>query len=258
MKTYPLGLALSGGSIKGFAHLGVLQYLDECGVSPSIIAGTSAGALMGALYADGYSPEEIFELLKVQGFMGMTTLKPSGGGVFDTGKFVRYLKKHLRHKRVEDLPIPMRIVATNLDAGEQHIFTRGPLAEVITASCCIPVLFNPIVLGGVHYVDGGLFRNFPVSVIREDCHTVIGMNLGPEESKEYKRTLMGVANRAWELVFRQNTRPDKEACDILLETTEVLQYGMFEVNSAAEIMQIGYCLATEVLGDCKQLQIQDK
>lgn len=257
MATYNLGLALSGGSIKGFAHLGVLKYLEEHGIRPDIIAGTSAGSLMGALYADGYSPDEVFELLKTQGFMGMTTLKPSGGGVFDTGKFVHYLKKHLHHKRLEELPIPMRIVATDLDAGEQHIFTRGPLAEVITASCCIPVLFNPIILGGVHYVDGGLFRNFPVSVIRDDCHTIIGMNLGPEEGKEYKHTLMGVANRAWELVFRQNTRPDKEVCDILLETTEVLQYGMFEVDSASEIMQIGYRLAAERLGDCKQLSIPD-
>lgn len=257
MKTYSLGLALSGGSIKGFAHLGVLKYLEEYGIRPNILAGTSAGALMGALYVDGYSPDEILDLLKGQGFIGMTSLKPSGGGIFDTGKFLRYLKKHLRHKRLEELPIPMRIVATDLDAGEQHTFTRGPLAEIIVASCCIPVLFNPIIIGGVHYVDGGLFRNFPVSVIRDDCQTIIGVNLGPEEDREYKHTLIGVANRAWDLVFRQNTRLDKEICDIVLETTEVLQYGMFELTSASEIMQLGYRLASNVLGDCRHLKIID-
>lgn len=248
---YDLGLALSGGSIKGFAHLGVLKCLEERDLRPDIIAGTSAGALMGALYADGYSPQEIFELLREQGFMGMTTLRPSGGGVFDTSKFVRYLKELLHHERLEELPLPVRIVATDLDAGDQHVFSEGPLAEVITASCCIPVLFNPIVLDGVRYVDGGLFRNLPVSVIRSECREVIGVNLGPEEDSEYKKTVFGVANRAWELVFRQNTRPDKEACDLLLETQEVLQYGMFEVDAATEILEIGYRLACHSLDEYK-------
>lgn len=249
MTQYDLGLALSGGSIKGFAHLGVLQYLDEKGIRPHIIAGTSAGSLMGALYADGYTPTEILECFSEQGLMTMTRFKPFGGGVFDTAKFTDYLRSLLRHKLLEELPIPMRIVATDLDAGGQHVFERGKLAEIITASCCIPVLFNPIVIEGVHYVDGGLFRNFPVSVIRSDCKRIIGVNLGPERGETYDKTLTGVANRAWELVFRQNTRPDKKACDHLLEAPELLEYGMFEVDASREIMAIGYKLAQRELSE---------
>lgn len=243
MSQYPLGLALSGGSIKGFAHLGVLKYLDELGTKPDIIAGTSAGALMGAFYADGYTPEEIFGLFSERGLMNMTTFRPMGGGIFDTSKFVRFLDEHFRHKYLEDLPIPMRVVATNLDRGEQHVFTSGRLAEVVTASCSIPVLFTPMVIDGVTYVDGGLFRNFPVSVIREECARIVGVNLGPWQEEEYKRTIRDVAERSWEFVFRQNTLLDREQCDVLLETQAVTKFGMFEVKSAAQIMQIGYELA---------------
>lgn len=247
MKKYHFGIALSGGSIKGFAHLGVLKYLDERGKKPELIAGTSAGSIMGAFYADGYKPEEIFELFKEQGLMDMTSLRPLGGGVLDTRKFTQYLRTHLRHHRLEELPIPMRIVATDLDAGVEHIFRAGDLPEIITASCSIPVLFNPIVIEGVHYVDGGLFRNLPVSVIREDCQEVLGVNLGPEMGSDYPKNLKGIANRSWELVFRQNTRPDKEVCDVLLEAQELLSYGLFDFDAAQELMDIGYRMASEGL-----------
>ena len=244
---YKLGLALSGGSIKGFAHLGVLKYLDEVGLSPDIIAGTSAGSIMGAFYASGYAPDEIFEIFSNTGFMQMTRLTTSGGGLFSTTNFFRLLKNNLRYRRLEDLPLPMRIVATDLSAGEQHIFNEGPLARIILASSSVPILFCPVEIGGRDYVDGGLFRNFPVTVIREDCQRVIGMNLGPVQSEEIPKTIRAIASRSWELVFRQNTAPDREACDFLLETTEVTKYGMFEVSAASTLMQVGYELALREL-----------
>ncbi len=242
-KTYPIGLALSGGSVKGFAHLGVLKYMDEQGIKADIIAGTSAGSLMGAFYADGYTPDEIFSIFSPIGFMEMTNLSPKKGGVFSTSNFTKFLKQHLHHKNIEDLPIPFRVVATDLDNGCQHIFSSGSLAERVTASCTIPVIFQPQEINGIHYVDGGLFRNFPVTVLREECEQIIGVNLGPDEPKEYKQTLRSVADRAFSLVFKQNALPDKEVCDFLLETEKVVKYGMFEVDAAEEIMQIGYDLA---------------
>ena len=178
MIRYKIGLALSGGSIKGFAHLGVLQYMDEIGLKPDIIAGTSAGAIMGAFYADGYSPKEIFEIFSSVGFRGMTSLLPKRGGMFSTKNFMERLKTYLHHQNIEELPIPLRIVATDLDNGCQHVFSEGALAERIMASCSVPVLFQPVVIDRVSYVDGGLFRNFPVTVIREECDKVIGVNLG--------------------------------------------------------------------------------
>lgn len=246
-KRYRIGLALSGGSAKGFAHLGVLQCLMEQNIQPDIIAGTSAGALMAALYADGYKPEEILQLFDEQGFTSMTSLRPSGGGVFETSKFTSFLKAHLRHQRIEELALPLRIVATDLDRGRQHVFTEGSLAECITASCSIPVLFHPIEIEGTNYVDGGLFRNFPVSVIKTDCSLTIGVHLNPSEARAYDKSILSVAQRSWQLIFRQNAQNDRKLCNLLIEPEEDVQYGLFDTNSAREIMDIGYQLA------CKRL-----
>ena len=220
-----------------------MKYLDEVGLRPEIIAGTSAGSIMGAFYASGYAPEEIHELLSQTGFMQMTSFTTKGGGIFSTTKFLQLLKKNLRHRKLEDLPTPMRIVATDLNRGEPHVFTEGPLAKIILASSSIPILFCPVEIDGHTYVDGGLFRNFPVTAIREDCEEVIGMNLGPVQSAEIPMNIKDIANRAWELIFRQNTTPDCAACDYLLETSEVMKFGMFEVSASEQLMKIGYELA---------------
>lgn len=171
----------------------------------------------------------------------MTSLRPIGNaGLLDTAPLLRFVRRNLRHRRIEELPTSLRIVATDLDRGEQHIFREGRLHVAVVASCSIPVLFHPIEIEGTTYVDGGLFRNFPATVIRDECDLLIGMNLGPWESSEYSKSITAIAERAWQFVFRQNTLPDKEACDVLLETVNVLGYGMFDSKAAAELMQVGY------------------
>jgi len=247
MSKYQIGLALSGGSIKGFAHLGVLKWLEENNLRPEILAGTSAGALVGAFYACGYSIDEVLELLSSNGFLKMTTLTMRGGGLFSATNFHRHLKRNLRYKKLEDLPLPLRVVATDLDEGDLRVFTEGRLADIVLASCSVPILFTPVEIDGHAYVDGGIFRNFPVTIIRADCEQVIGVNLGPVSHEEVERSMTSIANRAWELVFRQNTIPDREACDYLLETMEVTRYSMFEVSAASALVTIGYELASKEL-----------
>lgn len=248
MAKYNVGLALSGGSIKGFAHIGVLKYMDEIGIRPDIISGTSAGALVGAFYSDGYRPDEIFELMSKLRLGSMTNLRPlNAPGILDTSPFEAFLTKHLTHKRIEDLPIPTYVVATDLDHGESHVFKEGDLASVIRASCSIPVLFHPVEIDGTSYIDGGLFRNFPASVIRQECNILIGMNLGPWEQENYNKSIVSVAERSWSFVFRQNTLVDKEACDILLESHDVLGYGMFDTDAATALTKIGYEVAKKEL-----------
>ena len=121
-KPYHLGLALSGGGAKGFAHLGVFKALEECGLRPEIISGTSAGALMGALYADGYSSEEIRELFTGREFSEFAQLQLPKTGLFDSKRFRYFLRRHLRAKNIEDLKVPMVIVATDLE-GTQFRFS---------------------------------------------------------------------------------------------------------------------------------------
>ena len=245
-KKYALGLALSGGGAKGFAHLGIFKILEEKGLRPDVIAGTSAGALMGALFADGYSPNEIKELFTGREFSEFAQLQLPKSGLFDSTRFRLFLKRHLRAKTFEELKIPLVVVATDLDNGESHLFTSGSIVDAVTASCSIPIIFNPVVINGIHYVDGGLFRNFPVSVIRNECEFVIGVNVSPLVPQKYKQTILHIAERSYHYMFRANTIEDRELCDILIEAEEFGQYKTFDLENVELISQIGYDRASLV------------
>ena len=242
---YKLGLALSGGGAKGFAHLGVFELLDECHLKPDIISGTSAGSIMGAFYADGYSPREIMELFSGREFFEFAQLQIPKSGLFDTSRFRNFLKTYLRAKRIEELQIPLVIVATDLDHGLSKEFREGPLVEAITASCSMPIIFSPVEIDGVHYVDGGLFRNFPVSTIREECERIIGVNVSPLVPHRYKQTLFHIAERSYHYMFQANTMEDRELCDVLIEAKEFGLYKTFDLENVKLISQIGYEAARE-------------
>ena len=239
-----IGLALSGGAAKGFAHSGVLHALEDNEIRPDIIAGTSAGALVAALYADGYRPEEIPQLFRGKNF---TEWQIPQRGVFSIQRFKSFLRSTLRHKNIEDLPLPIRIVATDLDRGVVKVFSQGPLVETVTASCSIPILFNPVEIDGTTYVDGGLFKDLPASVIREDCRYLIGVHLNPKEPSDYKKSLFGIAERCFGYIFRANSLPDRKLCDLLIESGEIIKFKPFHVEPAEEIAAFGYKMAKQVL-----------
>ena len=240
VKKYKLGLALSGGGARGFAHIGVLKFLDECGLRPDIIVGTSAGALMGTLYADEYSPDEIMSLYNGREFTEFASLQIPKMGLFDSTKFSKYIKKIVRAKDLSELQIPVIVMTTNLDNGEAHAFTRGTIPEIVTASCSVPIIFNPVKIDGTHYVDGGLFNNFPVSIIRDECEAVIGSNVSPVIPDKYKKTIAGIAERSYHYLFKANTEKDRMKCDILIETEKFIDYNLFDLNKIETIVQIGY------------------
>lgn len=239
-KTYKLGVALSGGGVKGFAHAGALKALEEFGYRPDIIAATSAGAVAGALYAAGYTPVEICDMFKNKGFTNFTQLTIPTAGLFSPNKFVSFLRSKIAYKNIEDLPIPLRIVASDLDHGQRTVFTHGSLPERVMASSTVPIVFPPTVIDGVHYVDGGVFCNFPVDVIREQCQLVIGVNVSPLVPTQYKQTIVEIALRSYNFMFRANTKEDGKLCDILVEMPEVLQYDMFDLDAVDEIFKLGY------------------
>ncbi len=239
-KPYGLGLALSGGGAKGFAHVGVFQYLEHCKITPEIIAGTSAGALMGAFYADGYSPKEICQLFVDRDFMDFAELQIPKAGLLDASKMKAFLSANLRTKNIEDLKTPLVIIATDLDNGCSHEFRTGSIVDAVMASCSIPILFNPVEINGTHYVDGGVFQNFPVSAIREECERIIGVNVSPLIPQDYKQTIFNIAERSYHYLFRANTLEDRELCDILIEAEEFAMYKTFDLENTYKIVQTGY------------------
>ena len=246
-KKYKLGLALSGGGARGFAHPGAIKAIEDLGLRPDIISGTSAGALAGVLYADGYTPEEIVELFVGKDFKEFAEIQMPVVGIFATLGFRRFLKKHLRAKKFEDLKIPVKVLTTNLDEGRSVVFSKGAIIEPVIASCSIPIVFNPVVINGINYVDGGIFKNFPVSTIRGISEKIIGVNVSPLVSKKYNRSLMHIAQRSYHFMSRTNTLLDRQLCDVLIEMEDVTDFKTFDLVNSQKIFQMGYDNAQKAL-----------
>lgn len=237
---YHLGLALSGGGAKGFAHIGVIKALQEQEIRPCVISGTSAGALAGALYADGYDPDEIFDLFKNKTFKQFAELTMPQAGLFKSDRLRHFLKKTLRTQKFENLKIPLKVIATDLTNGKSIVFDRGNIIEPILASCAYPIVFKPVEINTKYYIDGGLLKNFPVSTIRKECEYIIGINVNPPTLEEYKNSLLYVAERTFHYVSIANTIPDRKICDILIEPKKLSEYNMFNLDNIKDIYNVGY------------------
>lgn len=246
-RPYKIGIALSGGGIKGLCHAGVLKALEESGIKPDVLSGVSAGAVVGALYADGYTPDEIAKLFEDISFRQMTKIQIPDGGFFKIDAFQKFLSKRLRAKTFEELKIPLRVVATNLDKGCSVTFATGRLIEPVVASCSIPVLFIPKIIDNARYVDGGVLKNFPVSVIRDECDKVIGINASPMVADDYKVNVLNVASRTFHFMFKANILHDKELCDLLIEPVDMGSYETFDVEKGREIFELGYRTTKQLL-----------
>ena len=246
---YNLGIALSGGGAKGFAHLGVLQALKEEGITPEIIAGTSAGALAGVLIADGYEPADIVGLFLARAFKEFGQITMPKAGLFKTRPFYSFLEKYLKARQFDELQIPFVAVATDIERGKSKSFREGALIPIIIASCSFPIVFEPVSIGDRHYVDGGLFKNFPVSEIRKECEHIIGVNVSPINIVEYKRSIKYMIERSYHYLSASNTLLDRNLCDYLIEIKDLNQYPMFDLDHVNDIFEAGYNYTKQYIQD---------
>ncbi len=244
---YPIGYALSGGFIKGFAHLGMIQALHETGIRPDILSGVSAGSIVSVFYADGKEPHEVVDLFETLSFKDLTSFSANRQGLLILDDLIDFLNTHLSVKNLEELKIPTWVTATDFDHGQSVTFRQGSIAERVAASCSLPVLFTPQVIDGVHYVDGGVLMNLPVSPIREVCHKLIGLNVSPLITDQYSTNMLSIAQRAYHFMFQANTLPQKEDCDLLIETTGLQEYSNHELDKVEEIFLQGYNTTRELL-----------
>lgn len=242
-----IGYALSGGFIKGFAHLGVIQALEEHDIKPEIISGVSAGALAGAFYADGNEPYRVLDYFSGHKFQDLTKLVIPKQGLFDMCEFIDFLRSNLKTTNIENLKTPLIVTATDLDNGKSVQFRRGELAIRVAASCCMPVMFAPVKIDNTHFVDGGIFMNLPVSTLRFECEKVVAINVSPLIASEYKMNIVSIAMRSYNFMFRANTFPQRENSDLLIEPYNLHGYGNRELEKAEEIFNQGYITAKETL-----------
>jgi NTE family protein len=235
-----IGIALSGGGARGISHLGVLKALDEFGVQLDCIAGTSTGALVGALYSYGISPDKILEAIVTTRFF--STLRPAWTwtGLVNLDGLQDLLMKLIPENSFDSLKIPLTITATNLKRGKAEYFNLGELIPCILASCCVPVIFNPVVLNGEVYVDGGIVDNLPAKAIREKCSLLIGSNCNYVSNDFDVKNFRSVVERSLLIAINGNTVISKQLCDVLIEPPSLGNTSVFDVRSAQVLYNIGY------------------
>jgi len=183
-----LGLALGGGAARGFAHIGVLQVLEEEGIKPTLVVGTSAGSVVAAFYASGKTAAQLQWLADTMDESQFTDwANPfTGRGMLRGEALGKYVNSQLNGMKIEDMKMPLGIVATDLRTGDGILFRRGDVATAVRASSAVPSVFEPVRIGGKDYVDGGLVSPVPVRYAREmgaDVVLAIDISSRPEDAK---------------------------------------------------------------------------
>ena len=197
-----IGIALGGGGVRGFAHIRVLRVLLEAGWRPEVVTGTSAGGIVGGLFAAGLSSEEIEALARRIGWRLFMRLDPSGMGLIHPEPLGRLLRQAVGTVRIENLPLRFAAVAVDLDTGEEVWLDRGPLVEAMLATSAFPGVFPPVLWEGRRLVDGGVLNPLPVDVARHLGATfVIGVDLsavdGPSGDRRFPEGLPGPLLVRW-------------------------------------------------------------
>ncbi|HHV94549.1 MAG TPA: patatin family protein [Firmicutes bacterium] len=235
-----MGLALGGGAARGIAHLGVLQVLWERGISVGAIAGTSAGAVVGALTAAGFSPAELIGIAKASNWWFLARGVSLGTGLLQSSGIEQWLRRYLNGKSFAELNIPLAVVASDLLRGEKVVLRHGDVARAVRISCTVPGIYAPVECQGRYLVDGGLTENVPVATVLElDVDAVIAVSLNgsflaggkPERPADVIQQAINILQRAH--VEKQLSKAD------LVIVPKLGGLGLTDFHAVDEFVRLG-------------------
>lgn len=241
MSKVRVGLALSGGTAKTIAHIGVLEALEDSGVPVACIAGTSGGAIVGALYAAGFSIPELKALARGVRWNKLARLSVPRLGFLSNDTVHRFLSDLLGPRTFADLKIPLAVVGTNLLTGERVILTEGSVALAAQVSSTIPHLFAPVEIGEEMYADGGLVEFLPLAALRDSFapDVLVGVNLGIRGRLPRPRNLIQLTMVVGTVVARQTLRLTEPLADVIVRPDTRL-FHPFDLEASQGLIEVGY------------------
>ncbi|WP_295652365.1 patatin-like phospholipase family protein [uncultured Mucilaginibacter sp.] len=239
-KPTKIGLALSGGGIRGVAHLGIMQALTDKGITFAHISGTSAGAIAAAFFAQGFTPKETLKIIVEAHLLRMLRPSIGGTGFVSITHAEDFLKEYFPENSFKKLKIPINIASVDFGEGKLVYFNDGDLCKCLLASCCLPGIFRPIVMNGHMYVDGGLLNNFPVEPLVGVCDFIIGSSCNNMGTVTEIHSFGQMVDRSAMLAINAGLEPRKAMCDVVIEPHGLGSYGIFDTKFADEIYWMGY------------------
>ncbi len=240
-----IGLVLSGGGARGFAHLGVIKGLLEQGFRFDMISGVSAGAVAGALYAQGYSPDAILDIFLTTRLFKFIRPATNFKGFFRSDRMEKLCELYLPHNSFEGLKLPLYVSATDIQAGQTVFFSEGPLIRPLLASGSVPVMFEPVQIGGRLLVDGGVLNNLPVEPLLGKCDFIIGIHTNPCGPGRPLKNVRSILERTLLLAIHNNVPERARQCDLYIEPPSLCNYTTMDSAKAQEIFDIGYQFTLE-------------
>src|SRR6267378_375319 len=249
-----VGLALGGGFARGFAHLGVLQVLEQNQIPISHIAGTSVGSILGAAYASGAPLERIIATCRTLRFRDIARWRVSRLGLASNHRLENLIERVFESRRFEDLRIPLAVVATDLTSGEPVVFTQGNLVDAIRASCAFPGLFEPVEIGTRCLADGGLVAPVPTRAARDlGAATVIGVSVGMQDGHRGAPTnIFQVVSRAVSAAQKHQLEIWERHADLVLRP-DVQSLAWDDFDRADEAIAAGAAAALRALPRIEKL-----
>jgi NTE family protein len=250
-----IGLALSGGAVRGIAHIAVLEVLEEEGIPIHSIAGTSAGSIIGALYAAGMPLSQIKRILLTAKWKDVLKLTIPKKGLISSEGIYRFMDEILPVKKFSGLLIPFAAVATDLRTGEKVSIMSGSVAKAVQASCSLPVIFTPTEINRKPLIDGGVASQIPVRTVREElgARTVIAVNVNYKaiEFEQYD-TIIKIAAHLSALWASRNAREEEKLADVVIPVN-AKGIALYDLSKARELLRRGRKAAEEKLPQIKAL-----
>jgi len=241
------GIVLSGGGARGLAHLGVLAALEKHGISPGVISGSSMGAVVGALYAGGLNTEEILNIARNKKLHNLFNWSfPKRGGMLTLDLLRQVLESNIPKDSFHSLQKKLFISVSNISAGRAEIISNGALFQAVIASASIPIIFEPQLINGQTYVDGGLFNDLPVDPLAGQCKTIIASHVNYNGPDPELNSIRAIAERVYRLAIYQHVQKNFDKCDYIIDPPELRKHGVFDFRHIDKMYEIGY-EATEIL-----------
>ncbi|TAI47523.1 patatin-like phospholipase family protein [Flagellimonas allohymeniacidonis] len=241
-KPKTIGLVLSGGGIRGMAHIGLIKAMHENGLEADVISGTSVGALVGALYANGNSAEDMLQFFRETPLFKYNFFAINKPGFIDTERYYPIFKGYFPNDSFESLDKPLHVVTTDLMKGEEKVFYQGDLIKPLLASAALTPVFSPVDIDGVLYADGGVMNNFPKEYVEDKVDLVIGSNVsiaGEVRKKDLKNSLQ-LAGRITGLMIYASSHKKLTECDLYIEPLELEKIGVLDKKGIEKAFMIGY------------------
>ncbi|MCU7615399.1 patatin-like phospholipase family protein [Chryseobacterium sp. GMJ5] len=223
-----IGLTLSGGGMRGIAHIAVLKALEEYSLKPQIISGTSAGSIIAAFYSLGKSPDEMMDIVRETTFFSRSYLKLSRNGIFSSKFILKLLNDHFPEDDFKVLKIPIYIAATDLTHGIVDFFSEGELFGPLLASSSVPFVLPPVRIGEKVYVDGGVLDNLPIEPIIDKCDFLIGSHVNSISYDGLENmSIMKEFDRILHLAIAKSVYSKAKSCDIFLDPPKMTKFSLF-------------------------------